>query len=171
MLNQTLINRIKAQEAINTASELLQNNKLEASFICLHQYLEQTDPTSSDVYNYLGWIYSRIEQFDEAEKCYRMALSQMVICPATYVNLIVLLNAQQRLDEIEPIFQKAILINEIRKDILFGEYGISLEKQGNFSKAIENYKKSIQYSLIFTDIVIFKDGIERCEFKNNNLKN
>lgn len=110
-----------------------------------------------------------MEDFERAEYYYKLALTHEPVYPSVYVNYAILLNALNRAQDLEVIYRKAIQEESIRKDIINGEYGIMLEKQGRYDEAISAYQISIKSSMVVPDIEFYKNAIYRCELKKDIL--
>lgn len=129
-------------------------------------HILELDLEYGKAYNHLGWIYeTKYKNYTKAEECYKLALRYAPDYTAIYLNYAILLSNLEKYNELAPLLDKAFEVKGINKSKVWNEYAIMYEMQGNYEKAIEAYKKSIQLSLNNEDIDIFEKSIERCEKK------
>ena len=155
---------IADQFYFNGLNQLSQNRIVEAKLnfqkaIKMHKEHHQA-------YNSLGWVYeTKHQDYKKAEECYAKAIEYAPEYPAGYVNYSRLLLILNRFDELEKILEKAIEIPGINKSRINNEYAVMDENRGEFAKAIEYYKKALDYSFDMQEINKFKEAIKRCEIK------
>ena len=129
-------------------------------------YIIEQDTEYGKAYNHLGWIYeTKYKNFPKAEECYKLALKYAPDYTAIYLNYAILLSTLEKFDVLNHLLDRAILVSGINKSKIWNEYGIMYELQGEYDRAIEAYKKSIQNSLVNEDIDRFEDSIKRCRKK------
>lgn len=150
------------------------DNEIKDGFITeamntLMEIIEQ-DAEYGKAYNHLGWIYeTKYKNYPKAEECYKLALKFASDYTAVYLNYAILLSTLERFEDLEPLLEKAMNVQGINKSKIWNEYAIMYELQAKFQKAIDAYKKSMQYSLDNADIERFEQSIQRCEKKQKQL--
>jgi len=104
---------------------------------------------------------------DQAERQFRIALSDENYKSRdnSYYNLARLYVAKEKLQEALDYVEKALEINS-RMAMAHNLKGIIFEKQNNFEKAIESYKKATE---IVEDDVDFNFNLAVAYFKNNEF--
>jgi tetratricopeptide (TPR) repeat protein len=145
----------------------------EGDFAAATDMLKQAisiDPKYGRAYNHLGWLYeTKYQDYKKAEECYRNALEFSPEYPAIYINFAILLSTLEKNDELEKHLTKALKVYGINKSTIYREFGILYERMGNFTKAIDSFKKSVTFCLDNEEIQRLKSSIERCQQKEEVL--
>lgn len=142
------------------------NGNFEESVKYLQNCLK-VNPTLTDARNVLGSVYQEMGLIDQAERQFRIALSDENYKSRdnSYYNLARLYVAKEKLQEALDYVEKALEINS-RMAMAHNLKGIIFEKQNNFEKAIESYKKATE---IVEDDVDFNFNLAVAYFKNNEF--
>lgn len=155
---------LEAHQYLVEAQNAVAQNHVYKSVIILKKCLEEY-PEFGQGHNYLAWNYVMLEKYVLAERHYLEAINRTPAFTSSYINYLILLNSLERYDDFKALFPKACNITGIRKDIIYGEYAMVLEKLGEYKNAIQQYKMSIRYSFVKADIEFMKKAIERCQLK------
>lgn len=124
------------------------------------------EPSFGKAHNHMGWLYkNRFSDFATAERHYKLALKFDPSFPHTYLNYAYLLRDTGRLDELESILNKALVLDSINKSMVYDEYGSLYELRGEYRKAIKFYRKAIALSLNDKNISELKAHVKRCKEK------
>lgn len=83
----------------------------------------------------------------KVENHYKAAIKYGPEYPYPYYNLIYVWTEQERFEEMERFMNDCLKIPIIDKSTIYNRFGVMEEFKGNFSKAIENYKKAIKICL------------------------
>lgn len=142
------------------------NGNFEESVKYLQNCLK-VNPTLTDARNVLGSVYQEMGLIDQAERQFRIALSDENYKSRdnSYYNLARLYVAKEKLQEALDYVENALEINS-RMAMAHNLKGIIFEKQNNFEKAIESYKKATE---IVEDDVDFNFNLAVVYFKNNEF--
>ncbi|GAB4398646.1 MAG: hypothetical protein OHK0053_17690 [Microscillaceae bacterium] len=147
------------------ADHEIKDGLIGEAFDTLNYIIEQ-DTEFGKAYNHLGWIYETKEKdYQKAEECYRLALKYAADYTPVYLNYAILLSTLKRYEELEMHLARSLEVPGINESKIWNEYGIMYEMQGKYRRAIEAYKKSIQFSLINEDIERFEKSVQRCRKK------
>lgn len=124
------------------------------------------EPGNAPTHNSLGWIYkTQMDDYRNAEKHYRAAISGDPAYPHAYLNYIVLLMDLERFDDLSQIVNKAMEVEAIDKSWLHHRLGLVKELQLKLDEAIVYYEKAMLLTLNEDKIKSYKEDIERCEEK------
>jgi tetratricopeptide (TPR) repeat protein len=159
----------KADEMFFDADNRIREGKIVEARDILINLINQF-PEYGRAYNHLGWIYeTKYKDYKKAEEYYKKALELSPDYPAVYLNYAEVLSTLEKFDELEELLNKALNVPGVAKDRIYNEFGIMYELKGDFSKAIDFYKKAIAASLSEEDIGVFSESIERCKTKKDIL--
>lgn len=132
--------------------------------------LTERFPDYGRAYNHLGFLYeTKYRDPAKAEECYRKCLALSPDYPALYLNYAILLNNQQRWEDLEELLRKALRVPGINKSKVHNEYAIMREIQGRYDSAIDEYRKAIHYSFLPDEIAAFEASLERVAQKKGLL--
>lgn len=142
------------------------NGNFEESIKYLQNCLK-VNPTLTDARNVLGSVYQEMGLIDQAEREFRIALSDENYKSRdnSYYNLARLLVAKEKLKEALDYVERALEINN-RMAMAYNLKGIIFEKQNNFVKAIESYKRAKE---IVEDDIDFNFNLAVAYFKNKEF--
>lgn len=142
------------------------NGNFEESVKYLQNCLK-INPTLSDAHNILGSVYQEMGLIDQAEREFRIALSDKNYKSRdnSYYNLARLCVTKDKLQEALDYVEKALEINS-RMAMAYNLKGVILERLNNFEGAIESYKKATE---ILEDNVDFNFNLAVAYFKNNEF--
>lgn len=121
------------------------------------------NPQYGKAYNHLGWIFeTKYKDLNKAEEFYKKCILYTPEYTPVYYNYSVLLSTLGKYQEQEKHLIAALNVQGIDKASMHNEMGIMYELQGNYPKAIEQYKNSIRFSLSSQTIETYKGSIDRC---------
>lgn len=123
---------------------MLQGNN-EVALTKLKRSLEY-DPHYVPAHHYMAELYRRLERYDDAEEHYREALNYLEgDDSALHNNYGAFLCSQDRFDEGEEQFKK-VLENPVypRRDLVYENMGLCLERKPDLAKAEEYLRKGLQ---------------------------
>jgi TonB family protein len=98
------------QNLIRAADQAVRNRDYTTAGELLEK-LTATDPNYRNAWNYLGWTYNALGQYEKAEVALRKAIAVDPRDPKAYNNLGQALAFQKKYDEAIPQYQKQIEIN------------------------------------------------------------
>lgn len=124
------------------------------------------EPASAPTHNSLGWIYrTQMDDYSNAERHYRAAISGDPAYPHAYLNYIILLMDLERFDELEQWAKKAMKVAAVDKAWLYQRLGLVEELKLNFEAAIGYFEKASLLTLSEEKIRCYREDIQRCEEK------
>lgn len=157
------------EEYFFEADRLINAGEVNPAFTLLRE-LTSKFPDYGRAYNHLGFLYeTKYRDPAKAEDCYRRCLELSPDYPALYLNYAILLNNQNRWEELEALLQKALQVAGINKAKVYNEYAIMHEVLGNFDSSIAEYRRAIQFSFSDSDIASYEKSIARVEQKKGLL--
>ncbi|TCV83399.1 tetratricopeptide repeat protein [Sulfurirhabdus autotrophica] len=110
---------------------------------CLEfQELVTKQPQHADAFNALGYVYMRIENLDEAERCFRSALAVNNMFPDALTNLGNVLASRQRIEEAIEYHRRALIVAPTHEGAAIN-LGGALLILGRFEEAIVAFKQAI----------------------------
>ena len=119
----------------------LQESVHEGAALRVGELLMKSPPEADSDYRFWharGWVFARLAEFDEAERCYRRALSLHALDWRTQFHLAELLRATGRLDESDMSSQLAADGRSLERDLL--------EQPDMQSIPTEIYQRLAEYS-------------------------
>jgi tetratricopeptide (TPR) repeat protein len=154
-------------DEILKADTAIQNGEYERAKDLFFSILSEM-PECGSAHNSIGWLYKvKFSDPEKAEKHYKLAIKFSPKFPSSYLNYIYMLRDEGRISELEDLLNRAKQVVNLSKCSLYDEFGSLYELKGDFTAAIENYKKSIQYCLNNDTIEDLKKHIKRCESKKS----
>jgi len=130
------------------------------------------DPKFGRAYNHLGWLYeTKYQDYKKAEEYYRKSIELSPDYPAIYINFAILLSTLEKDSELEKHLTRSLSVPGVNKSAIYREFGFMYERQGKFDKAIESFKNGLLYSITDDESQKFKSAIERCQQKEEVIKN
>lgn len=147
------------------ADRLIEADQI-AEAMALLEELVRDHPDFGKAYNHLGFVYeTKYKDPARAEHYYRMCLDLSPDYPAVYLNYAILLNTQERFEELEALLQMGLECPGINKPKLYNEFGIMYEIQGQYEQAIQAYGLCVQYAFLPEDIERYKASVTRVRDK------
>ena len=157
------------EEYFFEADRRINADQVNEAFSLLRE-LTSRFPDYGRAYNHLGFLYeTKYRDPAKAEDCYKRCLELSPDYPALFLNYAILLNNQNRWDDLESLLEQALQVPGINKAKVHNEYAIMREVQGNFDSAIAKYRQAIQFSFADSDIAAYEASIKRVEQKKSLL--
>lgn len=145
--------------------ELLNEEKVQEAKALLLSILERDD-TFGKAHNHLGWIYHRKEDdFENAEKHYKLAMQYSPDYGAGYINYVYLLSAQKRFDELEKQLQLSETIPDVSRISLLKEWAYLYEDTLRFDQSIAKFKEWALQEYNSETIDKIAEDVKRCRLK------
>ncbi len=158
---------IRLEELFNQADLDIRDGYYEAAVKKLEDILVE-EPTFGKAYNHLGWLYeTKFQNYQKAEEYYDKALKTAPQYPAIYSNYSVLLSTLGKFDELKSLLEKGLATPGVDKSLMYNEFGIMNEIQGNFPEAIDFYTKCAKSTLAKDTMDRAMVSIERCRTKQS----
>jgi tetratricopeptide (TPR) repeat protein len=159
--------RYRLEEKFNNANEDLKAGKIEQAAEVFEAILKE-DPKFGKAYNHLGWIFeTKIKDYENAEKNYRLALEHSPSYTAVYKNYAILLSTLGRFDDLKSLLEKAKDVPGMDKYTLYNEYAIMYEQLEEYNMAITYYKDAAKATMNDKTMRAAMDSIERCKTKSS----
>ena len=115
--------------------------------VTIYQELIRVQPNNPIIYDRLAQTEAQKGNFSTAVDNYRQAIDLGIDNPVwTYKNLGDALREENRLDEAESAYLKAIEI-DVNNPFVYDSLGQMYQCQGNFSQAIDNYRQAIELEI------------------------
>jgi len=161
---------MECEELFAQADKLLNDGVIMEAVEKLSQILKR-NPRFGKAHNHLGWVYeTKYKNAARAEEYYKAAMQYAPHYNASFLNYGYFLSNLGRFDELKAHLDKMSNIAGIAKDIIFNEYGIMYEMQGNPQTAIDYYQKAAMITLDNGKLDRYRESIERCQKKLDLLK-
>ncbi len=156
---------LRLEELFNLADMDIRDGYYEEAVRKLEEILVE-DPTFGKAYNHLGWLNeTKLQNYEKAEDFYQKALQTAPNYPAIYSNYSVLLSNLGKFDVLTNVLEKGLATPGVDKSLMYNEFGIMNELQGDFSKAIEYYTQCAKTTLAKDTMDRAMLSIERCKTK------
>lgn len=156
---------LRLEELFNLADLDIRDGYYEEAVRKLEEILVE-DPTFGKAYNHLGWLNeTKLQDYEKAESFYQKALQTAPNYPAVYSNYSVLLSNLGKFDVLTNVLEQGLTTPGVDKSLMYNEFGIMNELQGDFSKAIEYYTKCAKTTLVKDTMDRAMLSIERCKTK------
>ena len=117
-------------------------NLRQAESVCKDILKDNAD--NAYLWDFLGIIYSRIQDYDSAADCFKKAVHLKPDSAETLCNLASVLVKKEQLDEAAGYYQKAFELNPALHDALF-KLAVILQKKGDIDAAITHYIKVLNH--------------------------
>ncbi len=129
-----------------------EKKKLEDYSVLLNSIVEQINSGKNlyDPFNKLGVIYVEMEDFENAEKYFKLSLSQKPDYIDAILNFGILYNKKMAFKESINFFLKAIELDKTNYRAFYN-LGVAYQESGNFLEAVKMYEKSIELNPTFAD--------------------
>ena len=161
---------LECEELFAQADRLLNDGVIMEAVEKLSQILKR-NPRFGKAHNHLGWVYeTKYKNAARAEEYYKAAMKYAPHYNASFLNYGYFLSNSGRFDELKTHLDKISNISGIAKDIIFNEYGIMYEMQGNPQAAMDYYQKAAIVTLENGKLDRYRESIERCQKKLDLLK-
>ena len=152
------------------ADDLIRDNKISEALKLLESIILE-DPGFGKAHNHIGWIYeTKLKENKKAELHYLQAIKSDVSYTASSINYAYFLSNQGRFDDLKLHLEKSLKISGINKSVIYNEYGIMYELQGNYKEAVKAFKLAIQFCLDAKIIETYDANIKRCKNKTGFFK-
>ena len=156
---------LEAEELFAQADRLLNDGVIMEAVEKLTLLLKR-NPRFGKAYNHLGWVYEmKYKNTARAEEYYRAAMKYAPHYNASFLNYTYFLSNLGRVDELKEHLDKISNISGIAKDMIYNEYGIMHEMQGDPQTAMEYYQKAAIVTLDSAKLDKYKDAADRCQKK------
>jgi len=156
---------MECEELFAQADKLLNDGVIMEAVEKLSQILKR-NPRFGKAHNHLGWVYeTKYKNAARAEEYYKAAMQYAPHYNASFLNYGYFLSNLGRFDELKAHLDKMSNIAGIAKDIIFNEYGIMYEMQGNPQTAMEYYQKAAIVTLDSLKLDKYKEAADRCRKK------
>ena len=147
------------------ADALIKEKRITEAISTLEVILVEA-PDYGRAYNHLGWIFeTQYKDYLKAEEMYRKCLVLDPTYSPIYINFSILLSTLGKYAEQMELLDKALEVPGIDKPQVYNEMAIANEMQGEYDKAIEQYKMAARLSLVDANIDMYLASIERCKKK------
>ena len=156
---------IECEQMFSDADKLINDGQIAEAVEKLTKII-QRNSAFGKAYNHLGWIYeTKYKNYSRAEEYYRMAIQNAPEYAAPYLNYAYFLSALNRYDELKTHLDNALTVASVAKEIIYNEYGIMYEAQGNPQLAIDYYFKAAMGAFDDAKFKKYQESIERCKRK------
>lgn len=156
---------IECEQMFSDADKLINEGQIPEAVDKLVK-ITQRNPKFGKAFNHLGWIYeTKYKNYSRAEEFYKLAIQNAPEYAAPYLNYAYFLSAMSRFDELQTHLDKALTVPSVSKEILYNEYGIMYETQGNPQQAIDFYFKAAMIAFDDAKFKKYQESIERCKRK------
>lgn len=158
---------LRLEELFNAADADIRDGLYEEAVKKLEDILVE-EPTFGKAYNHLGWMYeTKFQNFEKAEEFYGKALQTAPQYAPVYSNYSVLLSTLGKFDKLTSVLEKGLTTPGVDKSLMYNEFGIMNELQGDFNKAIEYYTKCAKTTLAKETMDRAMVSIDRCKTKQS----
>ncbi len=156
---------VECEQMFSDADKLINEGQIVEAVDKLVK-ITQRNPKFGKAYNHLGWIYeTKYKNYSRAEENYKLAIQNAPEYAAPYLNYAYFLSSLSRFDELKAHLDKALTVPSVSKEIVYNEYGIMYESQGNPQMAIDYYFKAAMGAFDDTKFKKYQESIERCKRK------
>lgn len=156
---------LRLEELFNLADLDIRDGYYEEAVRKLEEILVE-DPTFGKAYNHLGWLNeTKFQNYEKAENFYQKALQTAPNYPAIYSNYSVLLSNLGKFDILTSVLEQGLKTPGVDKSLMYNEFGIMTELQGDFQKAIGYYTQCAKTTLVKDTMDRAMLSIERCKTK------
>lgn len=156
---------VEAEELFFQADKLLNEGVIKEAVEKLTHLLKR-NPRFGKAYNHLGWVYeTKYKNAERAEEYYKAAMEYAPHYNASFLNYTYFLSNLGRVDDLKEHLDKISSISGIAKDMIYNEYGILYEMQGNPQAAMEYYQKAAIVTLDSLKLDKYKEAADRCRKK------
>lgn len=156
---------LECEEFFAQADRLLTEGATMEAVEKLSQILKR-NPRFGKAHNHIAWAYeTKYNKKNLAEEHYKMAMEYAPDYIASYLNYCYLLSSLARFDELKEHLEKMSNIAGIAKEILYMEYAILSELQGNIEAAIDYYRQAAIVTLDIGKLGKYMESIDRCQKK------
>jgi tetratricopeptide (TPR) repeat protein len=156
---------LEAEELFFQADKLLNEGVIMEAVEKLMHLLKR-NPRFGKAYNHLGWVYeTKYKNTVRAEEYYKAAMEYAPHYNASFLNYTYFLSNLGRVDDLKEHLDKISNIAGIAKDMVYNEYGIMYEMQGNPQTAMEYYQKAAIVTLDSLKLDKYKEAADRCQKK------
>lgn len=168
--NCIFVSRYEADSLYFQADDALNKRDFALARVKLEEALN-ADPGHTLALNALGWLYERkYYDYDKAEKCYVAGLKIEPNQPSLNINYAYLLSVLDDFDGFDAHYENAVKVKGLNVARLKGEYAATLEKRGEFERALEIYNEALRLSVSNDDIDLIEGDIKRVKGKIKSLK-
>jgi len=126
------------------------------------------DPTNDKVIIALGDLYDKMNNFEEAEKCYLEILERNASDPKSYYTLANFYAKNAKFDQADAMYKKRIELNPEDPEGYHFYVGF-LGDQRRFKEAVDNHENRL-YAILDSSIVLTKREITKLEEDAVNIK-
>jgi tetratricopeptide (TPR) repeat protein len=125
------------------------------------------EPDYGRAHNHLGWIYySKLDDYNKGLYHLDLAVKFDPEYAAGYLHSAYILNHLNLADRLRKLIDEALTVKGVSKSILYSELAKSYEINGDFKKAMGNYKNAIRHSLNNDEITALEKDMERAKKKH-----
>ena len=153
------------------AKELIADWKFAEAKTKLEEIVEM-EPGYGRAHFQLGWIYFfKLADFERANRHLRLAIELSPEFPTSYYTYAYLLNEINHPGAMKTHAARALKVRGIDASVIYDELAKSCERNGNYSEAVENYRKAQKYSLCTAGIAELDKSLERVRTKIKTFGN
>lgn len=161
--------RLRLDEWFYEADQNIKDQRYADAMQTLEAILAES-PSYGKAYNHLGWLYeTKYRDLKKAEEYYKKCLEIEPEYAPVYMNLAVVLSGMEKWDELKDLLQRALETPGVDRAAVYNESAIMNELQGDYEKAISDYKSAIRYTLKDSAMENYKNAIRRCRTKQEML--
>ena len=147
------------------ATELLMDWKFAEAKKKLEEIVEM-EPGYGRAHFKLGWLYFyRLSDFERANYHLRLAIKLSPEFTLSYYMYAYLLNEINHHGSMKIHAARALKVRGIDASIIYDELAKSFERNGNYSEAIDLYRKAQKYSLCNDQVKELDNSLERVTTK------
>lgn len=126
------------------------------------------EPDYAPAHNSLGWIYkTQFENFQKAEVHFKAAIASDPLYPHPYFHMASILVELERFEELREFLDRCLGIRTLDKSWVYFRYGMVAELRGQFSEAMDWYRKALLQTMNNDKVRDYQTDIERCQTKMN----
>jgi tetratricopeptide (TPR) repeat protein len=156
---------LESEELFAQADRLLNDGVIMEAVEKLTVLLKR-NPRFGKAYNHLGWVFeTKYKNVERAEQYYKAAMEYAPHYNASFLNYTYFLSNLGRVDDLKEHLDKISNITGIAKDMIYNEYGIMHEMQGDPQTAMEYYQKAAIITLDSLKLDKYREAADRCRKK------
>ena len=163
------LNKNKIQYHFGMAHALTEQKKYQ--WACIHwKRVVMMDPNDALAYYNLGYVLDMLGKVDESIKMYRESIRLDPDDADAHVNLAILLSTKGSYEEAHEHYMKALELRPEGAFAIANDLGCLYFMQGMFTKASEEFQKSISLNEKLTDAYWNMSLVLFCENKNEEAE-